>query len=45
MVEQVLEPLRAAGLVPTIFADTVSDPTDIVIETGAAALKRAVMTA
>jgi alcohol dehydrogenase class IV len=36
-VEKCLAPLRAAGLAPAIFSDTVPDPTDTVIEAGAAA--------
>ena len=39
MVERVLAPLRAAGMAPGIFADTVPDPTDTVIEAGVAALR------
>ncbi|HEY4249659.1 MAG TPA: iron-containing alcohol dehydrogenase [Roseomonas sp.] len=34
-----LAPLRAAGVVPAVFADTVPDPTDTVIEAGVAVLK------
>ena len=36
-VEKCLAPLRAAGLTPAIFSDTVPDPTDVVIEAGVAA--------
>lgn len=39
MVEAVLNPLRAEGLEAAVFADTVSDPTDTVIEAGARALR------
>lgn len=38
-VEKALAPLRAAGLAPAVFADTVPDPTDTVIEAGVAAMK------
>jgi alcohol dehydrogenase class IV len=38
-VERALAPLRAAGLEPAVFSDTVPDPTDTVIEAGAAILK------
>ncbi|MGF1466994.1 MAG: iron-containing alcohol dehydrogenase [Sandaracinaceae bacterium] len=38
MVEAVTGPLKAAGLEVGLFADTVSDPTDRVVEQGAAAL-------
>ncbi|MBD0271744.1 MAG: iron-containing alcohol dehydrogenase, partial [Acetobacteraceae bacterium] len=38
-VERCLEPLRAAGLRPVVFSDTVPDPTDTVVEAGVAALK------
>ena len=33
-VEKALAPLRAAGLVPAVFSETVPDPTDTVIEAG-----------
>ncbi len=33
-VEKALAPLRAAGLKPAVFSDTVPDPTDTVIEAG-----------
>jgi len=39
MVERVLAPLRAAGVTAGVFADTVPDPTDTVIEAGVAALR------
>ncbi len=39
MVNAVLEPLAAAGIEAAVFADTVSDPTDTVIEAGAKVLK------
>src|SRR3954454_25166249 len=35
-VTRCLDPLRAAGLAPQVFAETVPDPTDTVIEAGAA---------
>lgn len=35
-VERALAPLRAAGLAPAVFSDTVPDPTDTVIEAGVA---------
>jgi alcohol dehydrogenase class IV len=38
-VNRCLDPLRAAGLSPQVFAETVPDPTDTVIEAGVAALK------
>src|SRR6201995_3150535 len=39
-VQRCLEPLAAAGIAVTVFSDTVPDPTDTVIETGVAELKR-----
>ncbi|MDB5382697.1 MAG: alcohol dehydrogenase, partial [Rhodospirillales bacterium] len=39
MVDRVLAPLRAGGIEASIFADTVPDPTDTVIEAGVAALR------
>jgi len=41
LVEQVLEPLRAARLKAGVFSDTVSDPTDTVVEAGVAAMRKA----
>jgi alcohol dehydrogenase class IV len=38
MVERVLGPLRARGLEPVVFSDTVPDPTDTVVEAGVARL-------
>jgi alcohol dehydrogenase class IV len=38
-VDKVLAPLRAAGIAPGIFSDTVPDPTDTVIEAGVRAMK------
>jgi alcohol dehydrogenase class IV len=38
LVQRCLEPLAAAGLVVSVFSDTVPDPTDTVIEAGVAAL-------
>jgi len=37
--EKALAPLRAAGLAPGVFSDTVPDPTDTVIEAGVAAMR------
>ena len=39
LVERALAPLRAAGMAPAVFADTVPDPTDRVIEAGVAAMR------
>lgn len=38
-VDRCLDPLRAAGIDPTVFAETVPDPTDTVIEAGVAAFR------
>lgn len=38
-VERAYEPLRAAGIYPAVFSDTVPDPTDTVIEAGVRVLK------
>jgi alcohol dehydrogenase class IV len=38
-VERVLAPLRAAGMTAQVFSETVSDPTDTVIEAGVARLR------
>ena len=38
-IDKALAPLRAAGLAPAIFAETVPDPTDTVIEAGVAAFR------
>jgi alcohol dehydrogenase class IV len=38
-IDQALAPLRAAGLSPAVFAETVPDPTDTVIEAGVAAFR------
>jgi len=38
-VDKALAPLRAAGIAPGIFSDTVPDPTDTVIEAGVAAMR------
>ena len=40
LVNRVLDPLTAAGMSPALFADTVSDPTDTVVEAGVAAMRR-----
>lgn len=37
-VERALAPLRAAGMTPEVFSDTVPDPTDVVVEAGVARL-------
>jgi alcohol dehydrogenase class IV len=34
LIQRALEPLTAASMTPTVFSDTVSDPTDTVIEAG-----------
>ncbi len=41
LIAHALDPLTAAGLHPDVFADTVSDPTDTVVEAGVAAMARA----
>ena len=41
LVRRVLNPLRDAGMAPGIFSDTVPEPTDAVIEDGAALLRAA----
>jgi alcohol dehydrogenase class IV len=41
MVDRALDPLRAANISFGLFSDTVSDPTDTVVEAGAAALRAA----
>lgn len=38
-VERCLAPLRAAGMAPAVFSDTVPDPTDRVVEAGVALLR------
>ena len=38
-VEKALGPLRAAGLAPAVFSETVPDPTDAVVEAGVAMLR------
>lgn len=38
-VEKALAPLRAGGMNPAVFSETVPDPTDTVIEAGVAAMK------
>jgi alcohol dehydrogenase class IV len=38
-VDRALAPLRAAGLAPAVFSETVPDPTDTVIEAGVAAFR------
>jgi alcohol dehydrogenase class IV len=39
MVERALAPLRAVGIAPAVFSDTVPDPTDTVVEAGVARLR------
>jgi alcohol dehydrogenase class IV len=39
LVERALAPLRAAGVSPAVFSDTVPDPTDKVVEAGVAVLR------
>ncbi len=38
LVRRCLDPMEAAGLRPAVFSDTVPEPTDVVIEAGAAVL-------
>ena len=38
-IQHCLEPLTAAGMAPAVFSDTVSDPTDTVIEAGVAQIR------
>ena len=40
LIRRALDPLAAAGIVTTVFSDTVSDPTDTVIEAGVAELRQ-----
>jgi alcohol dehydrogenase class IV len=40
LIQRALEPLTQAGIPVTVFSDTVSDPTDTVIEAGVAQLAR-----
>jgi alcohol dehydrogenase class IV len=40
LIQHALDPLTAAGMQPGVFSDTVSDPTDTVIETGVAQFQR-----
>jgi len=39
LIDRALAPLRAAGIAPTVFSDTVPDPTDTVIEAGVTVLR------
>jgi alcohol dehydrogenase class IV len=39
LIQRALDPLVAAGIAARVFSDTVSDPTDTVIEAGVAALR------
>jgi alcohol dehydrogenase class IV len=39
MIDKAVRPLRAAGLAPAVFSETVPDPTDIVVEAGVAMLR------
>lgn len=41
LARRVLDPLAAAGIAAPVFSDTVSDPTDTVVEAGVAALAQA----
>jgi alcohol dehydrogenase class IV len=40
LIQRVLKPLAAAGIATLVFSDTVSDPTDTVIEAGVAELRK-----
>ncbi|MGH7040829.1 MAG: iron-containing alcohol dehydrogenase [Acetobacteraceae bacterium] len=40
LITRCLDPLTAAGMTPAVFSDTVSDPTDTVVEAGVAAIAR-----
>jgi alcohol dehydrogenase class IV len=40
LIQRVLEPLAQAGMVAAVFSDTVSDPTDTVIEAGVAQINQ-----
>ena len=40
LIRRCLDPMEAAGLHPTVFSDTVPEPTDAVIEAGVAALSQ-----
>ena len=39
LIQRALDPLTSAGFSPVVFSDTVSDPTDTVIEAGVAVLR------
>src|ERR1700728_1058543 len=39
LIQRALDPLTEAGIAATVFSDTVSDPTDTVIEAGVAELR------
>ena len=41
LITRALDPLTAVGMHPDVFSDTVSDPTDTVVEAGVAAMARA----
>jgi alcohol dehydrogenase class IV len=41
LIQRALEPLAQAGIAVTVFSDTVSDPTDTVIEAGVAIFRQA----
>ena len=41
LIARCLDPLTEAGMHPDVFSDTVSDPTDTVVEAGVAAMARA----
>jgi alcohol dehydrogenase class IV len=38
LIQRCLDPLTAAGLAPTVFSDTIPEPTDTIIEAGVAVL-------
>ncbi|HTW71225.1 MAG TPA: iron-containing alcohol dehydrogenase, partial [Acetobacteraceae bacterium] len=40
LIQRMLDPLAQAGIAVTVFSDTVSDPTDTVIEAGVAELRK-----
>jgi len=40
LIQRALDPLAAGGIAVTVFSDTVSDPTDTVIEAGVAELRK-----
>ncbi|HEX5327281.1 MAG TPA: iron-containing alcohol dehydrogenase [Acetobacteraceae bacterium] len=42
LIKRALDPLAAAGITATVFSETVSDPTDTVIEAGVVEMKRGI---